>query len=152
MIYCCSICNTKYNFTIVDVGPNESNNDSNVLTSSEMGHAFENNTLHIPPNEEMEGGELEKFLYFLVGNKIFPATSWLMQPYPGKLPEEERVCNYHHSRARRVIENMFGILRACRDVFSAALSKPQFKTQSVCTLSFHSQLSWPNRIFYVYFF
>ena len=51
--------------------------------------------------------------YVLVGYDIFPLKPWLMKPYPGNgLPELERVYNYRLSRARRVIENAFGIMSA----------------------------------------
>ena len=41
-----------------------------------------------------------------------------MRPYPGKLNEPERVYNYRLLRARWVIENAFGLLRARWRIFS----------------------------------
>ena len=99
------------------MGQYGSNNDSGVLAESEIGNAFENNTLNIPPSELVRGTDLE-IPYFLVGDEIFPLKPWLMRPYPGKLPEPEKVYNYRQSRARRVIENAFGILRARWRIFS----------------------------------
>ena len=40
-----------------------------------------------------------------------------MQPYPGKLAEQERVLNYYVSWVRRVIKNCFGILAARGTIF-----------------------------------
>ena len=113
-----AICDAKYNFTPVDVGPYGSNNDSGVLAQSKISDAFENNTLFLPENETVDGIEMEKFPYFLVRGEIFPLKPCLMRPYPGTLPEQERIYNYRHSRARRTIENYFGILRARWLIFS----------------------------------
>ena len=107
-----AICDARYNFTLVDVGQYGSNNDSGVLLNSEIGQRFEENSLEIPCAEKLNGCHLEKLPYYLVGDEIFPLKSWLMRPYPGKLSEEQRVYNYRLSRARRVIENTFGILVA----------------------------------------
>lgn len=50
-------------------------------------------------------------LYILVGNEAFPLMEYLMRPYPGKnLNDGRRNYNYRLSRARRTIENTFGIL------------------------------------------
>ena len=117
-----AVCDAKYNFTVIGVGQYVSNNDSGVLAESEIGSAFENNTLKIPPCEVVKGTDDLEIPYFLVGDEIFPLKLWLMRPYPGtgtgKLPESEKVYNYRQSRAHRVIENAFGILRARWGIFS----------------------------------
>jgi len=49
----------------------------------------------------------------LVGNEIFPLNLHLMKPYSKKEQnDKQRIFNYRLSRARRTIENAFGILCA----------------------------------------
>ena len=52
----------------------------------------------------------------MVSDEIFQLKDYLMHPYPGtrsgKLTIDQAVFNYQLSRARRVIENAFGILAA----------------------------------------
>ena len=50
--------------------------------------------------------------YVMVGYEAFPLKRWLMRPYPGRSVNifEKRVYNYRVSRARRTIENAFGIM------------------------------------------
>jgi hypothetical protein len=50
---------------------------------------------------------------FLVGDDAFPLKSYLMNSYKNynrPLTQEEIIFNYRLSRARRIIENAFGIL------------------------------------------
>lgn len=49
--------------------------------------------------------------HIFVGDETFPLKLYMMRPYSKRqLGDAERVFNYRLSRARRVIENTFGIL------------------------------------------
>lgn len=67
----------------------------------------------LPDPSPLPGEEIP-FPYVFVGDEAFPLTNYMMRPYPRKtLTDENRISNYHLSRARRVIENYpFGILTA----------------------------------------
>lgn len=112
-----AVCDANYCFTIVDIGDFGSTNDASVLSRSEFGQCFEDHPseMHLPSSSTHGGHNLA---YVLVGDDIFPLKPWLMKPYPGKnLSEFERVFNYRLSRARRTIENAFGILSAKWRIF-----------------------------------
>ena len=108
-----AMCDARYCFTLFDLGHYGSNNDSGILNQSEMGSLFEQEQLHLPAPAIVEGCSLEPLPYFVLGDEIFPLKEWLMRPFPGNgASEEQRVYNYRHSRARRVIENAFGVMVA----------------------------------------
>ena len=49
--------------------------------------------------------------YVFVGDDAFALKKFMMKPYPQQnLTVDKRVYNYRHSRARRISENLFGIL------------------------------------------
>ena len=70
----------------------------------------------MPKPSKIPGLE-EELPYFLLGDEIFPLKSWLQRPYPGPLDECKKIFNYRLSRARRKIENVFGILAARWRIF-----------------------------------
>ena len=113
-----AICDPHYTFTFVDIGSYGSNNDSSVLNNSDFGKAVEAGSLDIPCAEPLSGFPSFPMPYFFVGDEAFGLKSWMQRPYPGKnLPEDKRIFNYRLSRARRVIENAFGILAARWRIF-----------------------------------
>ena len=83
-----------------------------MLANSSIGKKIEAGEMNIPSPRHLEGCSFDPLPYYLVGDEIFPLKTWLMRHYPGQLSEEERILHYRLPRARRVIENMFGILAA----------------------------------------
>ena len=114
-----AICDAHYIFSFVNIGDYGSNNDSGVLENSVVGKAFAHDALCVPDPEPVEGCDIP-LPYFIVGDDIFGLKTWLLCSFPGRsqLSEAQQIFNYRLSRARRVIENAFGILRARWRVFS----------------------------------
>ena len=137
-----AICDAHYCFTLFDVGQYGSNNDCGVLANSATGEALERNKLNILFPETLDGCNYDPLPYFLVGDEIFPLKSWMMRPYPGKLTEEQRVFNYRLSRARRVIENTFGILTARWRIFTNPIkaSVPNVEKYTKACIALHNYL------------
>ena len=120
------ICDAQYCFSYVHVGEYGSNNNSGVLKNLRMGRKFGANKICLALQKFLSG-DLE-LPYFLLEKKIFPLSNWLMRPYSGKAltSETRKIFNYWLSRARRVIENTFGILVARWRVFQKPIdAKPE---------------------------
>lgn len=88
-----------YCFIYIDVGANGRASDSAIFRDSTLNIAIENKTLGLP-----EYG-------VIIGDDAFPLRTNLMKPYSKiGLSAAEKIFNYRLSRARRVVENAFGIL------------------------------------------
>ena len=60
-----------------------------------------------PPNSE------EPLPFVIVGDEAFPLKKYLLRPYPvfsARNDENKQIYNYRLTRARRVVENAFGVL------------------------------------------
>lgn len=97
----------NYNFTCVDIGSYGSQSDGGIFAKSNLMKAIENSKLEIPPES------------VILGDEAFQLKTYLMKPYPRKFqqPVKEKVFNYRLSRARRIVENAFGILSSRFRVF-----------------------------------
>jgi hypothetical protein len=70
-----------------------------VWNECEFKKALEEKSMNVPSD------------YVIVGDDAFPLKSYLMKPYSKrKMNKREKVFNYRLSRARRIVENAFGIL------------------------------------------
>ena len=114
-----------------------------MLDNSEMGKAFENGCVLLPEPEHLLGCSLPFVPYFLVEDEIFALKPWLLRPYPGKnIKEDQSIFNYRLSRARRVIENCFGILVARWRIFHGAIQAKVETVQKIvqATVALHNYL------------
>ena len=75
-----------------------------------MWHILNNNKVHVPKDEHLEGDNIPTPYYFL-SDAAFAIRTWMMKPYGGaQLSREQHIFNYRLSRARLVVECAFGIL------------------------------------------
>lgn len=103
-------CDADYKFTLVDIGASGSESDGGVLKDSAFGRALDNKTIQLPKDGYIINTNVKVPFCFLA-DEAFPLNSYIMRPFPGKgLSEKQLVFNYRLSRARRTIENAFGIL------------------------------------------
>ncbi|KAK3910077.1 Protein ALP1-like [Frankliniella fusca] len=110
-----AVADAKYKFIVADAGARGREGDSGVFSRSDFGKLFLDQKLALPPS--VYNHTLKCYLpYVFVGDGAFPLNEHLLKPYePGKkkdLKDEEVIFNYRLSRARRVVENSFGILSA----------------------------------------
>ena len=108
-----AIADADYRFLMVDVGQMGSISDGGVWDHCTFGHAW--NRAQVPVPAPMPLPHSETVLpYYIIGDEAFPLKPNLMRPYPGRDTAQndmrKRRFNYRLSRARRVIENAFGIL------------------------------------------
>ncbi|GFQ79452.1 DDE Tnp4 domain-containing protein [Trichonephila clavata] len=60
--------------------------------------------------------------FLFIGDEAFPLKSNLMRPYPGvALSKDKAIFNYRLSRARRCVENAFGIMASRFRIFRKPL-------------------------------
>jgi hypothetical protein len=97
-------------FIYVDVGTNGRVSDGGVWKKTVLYEIFEKKSLNIPPPRPIFSDN-KLIPYVVVADEAFGLKSYVMRPFPAKtLTRERRVFNYRLSRARRVVENAFGIL------------------------------------------
>lgn len=145
-----AICDAKYCFSFVDIGAYGGTNDAAVLSNTQFGQAFNDfpTMLNIPSPATCGNTSLP---YVLLGDDIFPLKPWLMKPYPGKnLDESQRVFNYRLSRARRTIENAFGILSVKWRVFRRPIraSLELVEKITMATVCLHNYLQLTDNAMY----
>lgn len=108
-----AVCDANYKFIAVEIGARGKESDEGLLKESNFGKRLLNRSLNLPNSSEIfPSGPI--LPYYFVADEAFPLDRNIMRPFPGRstgrMPFNQRVFNYRLSRARRKIENAFGIL------------------------------------------
>lgn len=105
-----AIVNANYEFIMVDVGANGRDSDGGVFSNTQFYKRLVKNELYIPQPDNLPISQIKQ-PYVLVGDDAFPLMDNLMKPFSRKnLTTEQAIFNYRLSRARRIVENAYGIL------------------------------------------
>lgn len=142
-----AVADAEYKFTYIDVGANGRIADGGVFKQCTFARALQNNLLHLPSPKPLPG-RTKAIPFVLVADDAFAMAPNLMKPFTGNdLIPSKRIFNYRLSRARRVVENAFGILSARFRVFRRPIildaNKTKRLTLACCAL--HNMLLTENR-------
>nr|XP_034178195.1 protein ANTAGONIST OF LIKE HETEROCHROMATIN PROTEIN 1-like [Osmia lignaria] len=108
-----ALVDADYNFMYVDVGCQGRISDGEVSKNCELSKKICTNTLGLPEKSVLPN-RTKEIPYVFLGDETFALSENLMIPFSGAYNEKsaERIFNYRLSRARRVVENVFGISSA----------------------------------------
>lgn len=133
-----AIVDANYCFTYVSVGCQGRLSDGGVFDNCALKKLLETNNLNLPQASCLPGSNFP-FPYVLVADDAFPLMPNLMKIYPGLHDKGsiERIYNYRHCRARRVVENVFGILSVVFRVLRKPLLLEPDKAETVVLACTH---------------
>lgn len=122
------LVDAKYKFLMVDVGVNGRISDGGVIEMTEFFARLKNNELNLPnPNQTVAG-----LNFSFLGDSAFSLRPDVLKPFPQKgITHDKLVFNYRLSRARRVVENAFGILASRFRVFHSTINMRPEKVEDV---------------------
>nr|CAI5852505.1 unnamed protein product [Callosobruchus analis] len=105
-----AVCDANYCFTFADAGIQGRISDGGAFRETTFFKKLEKSKLNVMQP------------YVILGDDAFALSEHLMKPFPGlQLDKDSRIYNYRLSRARRVIENTFGLMCSVFRVFRKAV-------------------------------
>lgn len=148
-----ALVDANYNFLFVDVGSQGRISDGGIFKNSELWRKIQGNSLNIPEPSKLPGRH-QNTPYVILADEAFALHENIMKPYSGSYEKgtKQRIFNYRLSRARRVVENAFGILTSVfRVLRKPMLLEPQ-KARNVVltTIYLHNFLRQSNKSKQIY--
>lgn len=145
-----AVVNANYDFLYIHTGTNGSVADGAILKSTQFYKKLIDNSLKLPSPSPLPG-TTEDVPYVFLGDSAFALNKNLLKPFPfNNINREQRVFNYRLSRARRVVENAFGILssrfRVLRTTLKLNLENVDAVVLACCALHNFLRNRTPNYI------
>lgn len=105
------IADANAKFIAFDLGSQGSQSDGGILKNSPLSSICDSPDIPRPSAIGSQPGL--PIPYYLIGDEAFALSAHMMKPYPHRSAiGDEKVFNYRLSRARRIIENAFGVMSA----------------------------------------
>lgn len=127
------LADASYKFIYINVGCVGRISDGGVFGQSSLYSAIENGTLNIPaPKPLIPNDNSTLAPHVIVADDAFALSHYLMKPFAFRNQNiDERIFNYRLSRARRVIENVFGIMSSKFRVMRRTMYLDEVKASKV---------------------
>lgn len=105
-----AVADADYEIIFADIGTQGASNDAGIFNRSDFKTAMQGGQLQLPTLSEGEAAELDVPHHFVVDD-AFGLCETMLKPYPLRnMTPKQQVFNYRLSRARRCVENAFGIM------------------------------------------
>ncbi|XP_050293936.1 uncharacterized protein LOC126734379 [Anthonomus grandis grandis] len=130
-----ALVDANYCFTFADIGCQGRISDSGVFRNTILFKKLDAGNLMIPEDEPLPMTDIP-IPYVFVADDAFALGPHLMKPFAGiyEKSTKERILNYRLSRARRIVENVFGIMAAIFRIFRKPMQlEPEKASKIVLT-------------------
>lgn len=130
-----ALCDANYKFIYINVGAKGRYSDGGVFANCTFAKRLYRHELNLPMPRPL-ANRTKEMPYVIVADDAFPLSENIMKPYgQTNLTLEKRIYNYRVSRARRIIENAFGIASArFRVLRHTAELEPEVVSSIVCAV------------------
>lgn len=133
-----AVSNANYEITYYNVGCQGRISDGGVFAKTGFKKLLEKCKLNLP-NDGPLPRRTKDVPHVFLGDDAFPLKSTLLKPYPGAQAKASprRIFNYRLSRARRISENVFGILSTRFRVLRRSLNLHRTKVEKIVIACIH---------------
>lgn len=133
-----ALVDADYCFLYADVGCQGRISDGGVFRNTSLFQKMENNAANFPSACNLSGRVI-RVPYVIVADDAFPLNTHIMKPYSGQHAKgsTKRIFNYRLSRARRIVENAFGIVSSVFRVLRKPMLLKPSKAQIIVMACVH---------------